>query len=154
MKASDAPRTGTLHTSVESQRLAGEASMYNNQALMLSNQGDLSGAERLHLKALDLKLRGMGPNAFSTSITFNALGELYVTMGRLNDAENNFNRAIKIRDSQPGSNYAFDAAVSRENLAQVYEIRGDLVKAKEIRLSAGKLNIACGHFQVSSSNKL
>lgn len=115
MQAANAPPTGTLHTSPASLNLANEAGMYNNQALALSNTGDLLGAERLHLRALDLKQRGLGPNAYTTSITHNALGELYLKMNRLDDAEAQLIKAIAIRNSQPGSNYAFDAGISRES---------------------------------------
>lgn len=62
------------------------------------------------------------------------------------DAESNFKNAIEIRNMYPKE--VFDAAVSRENLAQTYEARGQLSKAKEVRLSVGKLNIACANYKV------
>lgn len=142
----DAPMTGTAHTSMESMAVAQQAAELNNEGLRLSGAGDFAGAERLHLKALDIKLRGMGPTAFSTSISYNELGETYIKMRELEKAESNLKKAIEIRNMYPDN--AFDAAVSRENLAQVYEMRGDLAKAKETRLSAGKLNIACAHYKV------
>lgn len=144
-KVVDTPMTTTIHSS-ESMAVAQEAVALNNEGLRLSETGDFAGAERLHLKALDIKLRGMGPSAFSTSISYNELGETYIRMHELEKAESNLKKAIEIRNMYP--NHAFDAAVSREYLAQVYEMRGDLVKAKETRLSAGKLNIACAHDRV------
>ena len=145
-KVVNTPMTGTVYTSLESLAIFQEAAAPNNEALRLSRAGDLAGAERLHLKALDVKLRNMGPTAFSTSISYNELGETYLKMRELEKAESNLKKAIEIRSMYP--TYAFDAAVSREYLAQVYEMRGDLVKAKKTRLSAGKLSIACAYHMV------
>lgn len=70
-------------------------------------------------------------------------------MGKLDEAESNLKKAIATRNGA-GAQYAFDAAVSRENLAQVYEARRDLQKAKETRLSAGKLSMARANYSVRS----
>jgi tetratricopeptide (TPR) repeat protein len=118
--------------------------LLNNHALQLSNKGHLADAENLHLRALSIKEQFDGPNSFSTSITRNALGELYLKLGQPNEAEENFRKAVAIRDAA-GAQYAFDAAVSRENLAQVYEMKGDSKRAEEIRISAGKLNMVCAN---------
>lgn len=136
-----------MHTSPEAFALVAQASQLNNQALALSRSGDFAGAERLHNQALDLKLRSIGPQAYSTSSTHNALGELYLKMNKLDQAEAQLHKAIAIRNIQPGA-ASFDTAVSRESLAQVFEAKGDLKKAKETRLSAGKLNIACAYENV------
>lgn len=139
--------SASVHTSPESFALVNQAANLNNRALQHSQNGDWSGAERMHLEALELKMQSIGPNAYSTSITYHALGELYLKMGRLDEAEAQLHKAIAIRNIQPGA-ASFDTAVSRESLAQVYEAKGDLKKAKETRLSAGKLNIACAHEKV------
>jgi hypothetical protein len=44
-----------------------------------------------------------------------------------------------------------DAAVSRENLAQVYEMRGDTKSDKKIWNSAGKANMVCANHMVHCS---
>ncbi|KDQ63533.1 hypothetical protein JAAARDRAFT_75870 [Jaapia argillacea MUCL 33604] len=114
----------------------------NNQALQLDREGDLEGALRLHLQALDVKERGYGPDHTATAITRNALGELYMRMGKLDEAEENLKIAIRIRDNRRA---AFDAAVSRENLAQLYEMKGNLREAKDIRLSGGN-QLCCSNY--------
>lgn len=144
--------SATVHTSPESFALVNQAANLNNRALQHSQNGDWSGAERMHLEALELKMQSMGPNAYSTSTTHSALGELYLKMNRLDEAEAQLHKAVTIRNVQPGP-ASFDTAVSRESLAQVYEAKGDLKKAKETRLSAGKLNIACAHEKVYDAQR-
>ncbi|KAF8974042.1 hypothetical protein BDZ97DRAFT_2053638 [Flammula alnicola] len=107
-------------------------SQLNNQALAATRNGDLATAERLNLEAIATKERGLGLDHPTTALSYNALGELYLKQKRLDEAENYLMKAVAIRNVKGA---AFDAAVSRENLAQLQELRGDLVKAKEIRLT-------------------
>ncbi|KAI0052887.1 hypothetical protein FA95DRAFT_1553186 [Auriscalpium vulgare] len=65
-------------------------------------------------------------------------------MGRLNDAEDQLNKALDVR-SKIGP--PFDAAVTRENLAQLYEMRGNIEASKEMRMRGSPDQIACGHYQ-------
>jgi hypothetical protein len=70
------------------------------------------------------------PSRLSTALSRNALGELYVKLGRLYGAEVNLKNAVTVRNhGAPGP--AFDTAVSRENIAQLYEIMADIKAAKE-----------------------
>ncbi|TFK57068.1 hypothetical protein OE88DRAFT_1650632 [Heliocybe sulcata] len=119
-----------------------EAISLNQQALQLERSGDFQGAERLHIRALEIKERA-APRHVTTAITLNALGELYLKLDRLAEAETYLNRAIDIRGAV-GSK--FDFAVSRENLAQVYEKRGHLQRAKEIRLESAP-NVCCSNYK-------
>lgn len=123
----------------------------NNLALQAEQSGDLVRAENLHLEALAIKEMGLGPNSLSTAISQNALGELYITLGRLDDAETYLRKAIAIRNH---AGPAFDAAVSRENLAQLYELRGDLKQAKEIRLYGAPDHLSCGYYHVNIFSSL
>jgi hypothetical protein len=59
-----------------------------------------------------------------------------------NEAEENFKQVIAIRNAA-GPQYSFNAAVSRENLTQVYEMRDDMKSTKEIQNSAGEANMVC-----------
>lgn len=121
------------------------AAQLNNDALQAERNGDLVTAERLHLEALAIKEQHMGVNSVATALTRNALGELYMKLNRLDDAELNFRKAIEIRNS---AGPLFDAAVSRENLAQLMEVRGDLKLAKDTRLVGDPDNMVCGHYRV------
>jgi len=67
-----------------------------------------------------------------------------------NKAEENFKQVITICNTARPQ-YSFDAAVSRENLAQVYEIRGNTKSAKEIQNSAGKAKMVCTNHIVHHS---
>lgn len=121
----------------------GEAIQNNNEGLALKQSGMHEAAEQKYLRALDLKLKHIGENAITTALSHNALGELYIAMNRLDDAEKHLKLAVKIRNADGPT---FDAATSRENLAVVYEMRGDLKAAKQMRKSAGKY--ACGNYDV------
>ena len=113
----------------------------NNQALQASRDGDLLRAESLHLEAIAIKENGVGPSAVSTALSRNALGELYVELGRLDAAEVNLKKAVEIRNH---AGPAFDAAVSRENLAQLYEIKGDLSLPKKPGSMVLQINYPAG----------
>jgi tetratricopeptide (TPR) repeat protein len=124
-------------------RAMGEAIQNNNQGLALKQSGQYEAAEKKYLKALDLKLKHIGETAITTALSHNALGELYIVMDRLDEAEKHLELAVKIRNADGPT---FDAATSRENLATIYEMRGDLLAAKQMRKSTGKY--ACGNYDV------
>jgi len=119
----------------------GEAIQNNNEGLALKQRGMYEAAEQKYLRALDLKLTHIGENTITTALSHNALGELYIVMDRLDDAERQLEAAVEIRNADGPT---FDAATSRENLATVYEMRGNLVAAKQMRKSTGKY--ACGNY--------
>ncbi|KAF8582098.1 hypothetical protein K439DRAFT_1308471, partial [Ramaria rubella] len=120
-----------------------EAVSLNNEALQLSNQGDNAGAERLHKRALVLKESAHGPNSIQAALTRNALGEVQLRQGKLEEAEVNLRKAVAVRNS---SGPAFDAAVSRENLAQVLEAKGKFLEAKQIRDQGRPDKLSCGNY--------
>lgn len=118
---------------------------YNNKALQASRNGDFATAERLHLQAIKVKEAGLGSDAVGTALSYNAIGELYTEMKKLDKAEEYLLKAVAIRNVKGDF---FDGAVSRENLAQLEELKGNLSKAKEIRLSGGPDKLACGSSEV------
>jgi tetratricopeptide (TPR) repeat protein len=118
----------------------------NNRAHALSNQGDYAGAEALYKEALVIKENSFGPDSIQAALTRNSLGEQQLRLGKLDDAEENLRKAVEIRNAQKAG---FDAAVSRENLAQVLEAKGDLVGAKAMRASGAPNEISCGNYNVS-----
>lgn len=118
---------------------------YNNKALQASYNGDFATAERLHLDAIRVKEAGLGTDAVGTALSYNAIGELYLKMKQPDKAEEYLLKAVAIRNVEGDP---FDGAVSRENLAQLEELKGNLSKAKEVRLSGAPDKIACGNDQV------
>lgn len=138
-----------LDASVNPSKAAAEAVMIgtqlNNEALAAERSGDLSKAESLHLQAVAIKERGLGLDHVTTALSYNALGELYLKQKKVEDAEKYLNKAVSIRNRKGP---AFDAAVSRENLAQLHELRGDFTKAKETRLIGAPDKLACSNYQV------
>ncbi len=121
----------------------GEAIQNNNEGLALMQSGQYQAAEQKYLRALDIKLKHIGEDAITTALSHNALGELYIAMNRLDDAERHLRIAVRIRNLDGPT---FDAAASRENLAIVYEMRGNLRAAKQMRKSTGVY--ACGNDDV------
>ncbi|CAD6444676.1 25b47abe-3111-4d47-b8a6-6496d51a7e3f [Sclerotinia trifoliorum] len=76
------------------------------------------------------------------------LGELYLKMeGRWEDAR----RFLEHADAIRGSIDDFDAACTRDNLGQLWEIKGDMVKAKAAR-ERDPNSIVCSNFNCSLSS--
>ncbi|KAG8944124.1 hypothetical protein FRC04_002162 [Tulasnella sp. 424] len=111
-----------------------EAVILNNQAVLLSKTGDDGDSEHLHRKALELKIANFGSDSITTAISYNALGEALLS---------------KEKDARGP---AFDAAVSRENLARVYEAQGKWVQAKELRTRRTE-EMVCSNYQVNNFAK-
>jgi Flp pilus assembly protein TadD len=120
-----------------------EAAEINNQALSLSRQGNYADAENLHLQALHIKLDAVGENDLTTATTRNALGELYLKMGKITDAEEQLKKAVSVRMR---NGPAYDAAVSVKNLGQVHEVKGDFEEARRVRLSHPADIMVCGNY--------
>ncbi|KAI0651881.1 hypothetical protein C8Q79DRAFT_935262 [Trametes meyenii] len=125
----------------------------NNQALRLERQGDLQGAEQAHLEAIRVKKAGFGMEHFTTAVSYNGLGELYLKMERLEQAEEYLNKALRVRRR---SGPKPDLAVTRDNLGKLYEMKGDLKAARDIRMEGvPDNNIACSNYNCASlSNSL
>ena len=121
-------------------------SQLNNEALRLEREGDLAGAERLHLEAIEVKEEGLGVDHFTTAVSYNGLGELYLKANKLDKAEEYLNKALYARER---SGPRADLAVTRDNLAKLFEKKGDLEAAGRIRRDGAPDNIACGNYDVS-----
>lgn len=119
----------------------------NNIAHQLGNQGNHLEAERLHTEALNLKLIATGPESVTYALSANALAETQMKLGKWDEAEKNLLDAVRIRDAVTDKSQLFDAAVSRDLLGQVYEYRGDLKKAREVRVKNPN-NMTCSHYEV------
>lgn len=103
----------------------------NNLAFQAKLRGDFQEAERIYLLAIEVKERYLEPNSTITAISQNMLGEVYIKMGKIEEAERQLKRAMTARNE---AGTAFDAAVTRENLAQLSEMKGKMSEAKELRL--------------------
>ncbi|KAG9219668.1 hypothetical protein CCMSSC00406_0006010 [Pleurotus cornucopiae] len=114
----------------------------NNQAYQAKLRGDFPEAERLYLSAIDVKERHLGPNAITTALSRNALGEVYLQMGKMEEAEDNLTKVLAVRSA---GGPPFDAAVTRENLAQLAEMKGQMSQAKALRLRGAPNTIVCAN---------
>lgn len=77
-----------------------EAANLNNEAIALEAAGDYDGAEKKHLLALELKRNSACAKPHITAITENGLGELYLKMGKLDQAEKLLRSAYCGRNSK------------------------------------------------------
>ncbi|EMR90339.1 putative tetratricopeptide repeat family protein [Botrytis cinerea BcDW1] len=122
-----------------------EAGQWNNQANQLEARGDFTGAEGLFLRSLARKIEITGEDSIQTALARNSLGELYLKMeGKLDDAQKMLEEADRIRSVIND----FDAACTRDNLGQLWEMKGDVVKAREAR-ERNPENMICSNFNVS-----
>ncbi|KAH9944414.1 uncharacterized protein BXZ73DRAFT_96903 [Epithele typhae] len=119
------PRPSTSDAALE------EAASLSTKARQLGARGSYYEAERLFHQALEL----VSPSTPSTSPTFarlsNGLGETYLHMGRLDDAEQWFSKSLDV--SVAIREFA-EIASSRENLARVQRAKRELFKAKALRM--------------------
>lgn len=67
----------------------------NNEGNAARARGDLATAERLHLQALQLKIRGFGDESVQPALSYNTLGETYLKMGKLDKVERNLKKALR-----------------------------------------------------------
>jgi tetratricopeptide (TPR) repeat protein len=88
------------------------------------NQGKLTEAEQMYLRALRGKVAALGPEHTSTLNTVNNLGNLYYNQGKLAEAEQMYLRALqgykKALGDGPALNY-LPALNTFENLGDLYE---------------------------------
>lgn len=138
--------TAHINPSVSQAVAVGDATSLNNMGRSLYNQRRYAEAEAMYKQSLEVKLAHFGANSHTVAIAYNALGEVYIKLGCLDEAKENLQRAIAIVTNL---NSVHDTAYYRENLAKVYEMRGDLPKARDERLRGTSTNIMCGNDDVS-----
>src|SRR5690242_3948135 len=149
----------------------------NNEATQLEMAGDFAASEAKYLEALQIRRSAPGIPDISVALTLNALGELYLKMGRLDDAERMLIDADAIRSGKysvlptPYRPYGchwscaitngnltdeddFDCACTRDNIGRLYEMKGDFDKAKEWRLKGLENNhMLCSNFDVGINRR-
>jgi tetratricopeptide (TPR) repeat protein len=129
---------------VESATFLQNAWGLNNRGVQAAKRGNHAEAERLHTEALNLKKLAEGPDSVGYALSANHLGEAQIHLGKWDAAEKNLQDAVRIRNN---AGPEFDAAVSRDNLARIYEKKGDFTKARSIRLTFPQ-KMACSYYEV------
>jgi len=117
---------------------------------MFRQQNLHAQAEPRQKEIVELDKKIYGPDASSTGLSWNKLGEIQFEMNNFTEAEPSLKRAVEIREALGED---FDTSVSRDNLARVYEAQGRLEEAKAMRMKGrAAQNITCGNFSVRNSN--
>ncbi|KAF4574293.1 hypothetical protein EYR40_005989 [Pleurotus pulmonarius] len=119
----------------------------NTQAYQAQRAGNLEEAERLFLHTIELKERHSGPNSVTVATSRGMLGEVYLKMGKIEEAEYNLKKAMEVM-SQTGAS-SFNTAITRENLAQLAEMKGDMGEAKALRLGGAPNVMACANSEIA-----
>ncbi|KAG8924422.1 hypothetical protein FRC01_011541 [Tulasnella sp. 417] len=120
-----------------------DASILSHETVLRIKAGDDEDSEWRHRQALELKIANFGTNSVNTAISYNGLGEALLRKDKLAEAEEAFMKAIVIREAKGP---VFDAAVSRENLACVYEAQGRWNQARELR-TRSRENMVCSNYK-------
>lgn len=127
----------------ETEALVGEAPQLTPESLEYIQRGDkISCNEQQYKAAIATREFLLGPSDPATAKCYNGLGDLYIKLGRLEEAEEYLSRALQVRSSGP----LFDAAVTRDNLGCIYEMKGDIQKAREMRITDE--HVICGLYEV------
>ena len=121
----------------------GKGAELNSQAYLKRCAGDFKGAERAYLGAIKIREQGLGKDHHLTAISYNSLGELYMVMGELGTAEEYLDKALAIRATK---GLPVDLAITRDNLGRLFEMKGDLKAAADIRRQGGPDNVACSNY--------
>jgi len=125
----------------------------SNQASTLFTAGRYREAIEMHKKVLATKVRAHGDESVPVALTYNAMGESYLKMGSLVEAEEVFLKALHVRDDKAfgglGLGPRNDAAATRDNIGQLREAQGRFEEARNIRLKGvDKGEMMCGSYQV------
>ncbi|KAJ8697482.1 hypothetical protein PTI98_004285 [Pleurotus ostreatus] len=75
-------------------------------------------------------------------------GEAYLKMGKIEEAIDNLKKAMAMMSESGVS--SFNAAVTREDVAQLAEMKGEVGEAKALRLGGASNAMACTNPEVRS----
>lgn len=120
-----------------------DAAIVSYETVVRTKAGDDEDSEQRHRQALELKIANFGTDSLNTAFGYNALGEALLRKDEFAEAEEVLIKAIVIREAKGP---AFNAAVSRENLACVYETQGRWAQAKELR-TRNREKMVCSHYK-------
>lgn len=113
-----------------------EAERLHNQAEALRLQGKYAEATVLGEKALTIRQKLLGDNHLDVGVSFNTLGELYTSQGRYLEAESFYQKSLDIiredlrKQNLPDDN--FGVAVLLSNLGGLYLLQGKYDEAEQL----------------------
>ncbi|KAI0374204.1 hypothetical protein BV20DRAFT_1118249 [Pilatotrama ljubarskyi] len=132
----------SLAAQPDSDAVLSEALSLSSKARQLDARGNYHEAERLLHRALELVEPHKPASDSTVAALWNALGEIYLHMGRLDDAERWLHKSldvsVAVRDFK-------EIATTRENLARVSQARSELLKAKALRMLGAPDDMRCGN---------
>jgi tetratricopeptide (TPR) repeat protein len=106
---------------------------------------------KLHQEVLKGKLKVHGNKSVMVGISYSNIGQVLKTLGRYEEAIENLEKALAIREKAKGEER--DAAVTRDELGCCYQALGQVEKAREIRLKKGIDAVICSNEPCSCSAK-
>ncbi len=105
------------------------------QATLAKDKGDYNISEPLFIQALAI----VEANSIAAAGINNNLGTLFLQMGRLDEAQPQFEKALTIYKNTNGANLT-DYVLTEENLAALYNLRGDTQKALSLLSETVSIN--------------
>lgn len=105
------------------------------QATLAKDRGAYEISEPLFKQALSL----VDSDGLNAAVIYNNLGILYQQMGRLEDAQKQFNAALNIYQHNTSAS-PIDYILTEENLATLYSLKGDTEKALSLLSETARLN--------------
>ncbi|MCP4544851.1 MAG: tetratricopeptide repeat protein, partial [bacterium] len=109
--------------------------LLNDVGYYLDDRADYDRAERLYLRALEIREEILGSKHPNVAVSLNNLGLLYDNQGKYEAAEPLYQRSLEIREEVRGSNHP-SVATSLNNLAALYQTQGKSEKAEPLYLRA------------------
>jgi serine/threonine protein kinase/tetratricopeptide (TPR) repeat protein len=104
----------------------------SNLAELLANRGEPGQAEDLLKRSLQIKRRLPDADESDIASSYNSLGKHYELLGNYNDAELNYQEALRIRVKLAGGRLDPAVATSIGSIGSVLEDRGDLAGAEKL----------------------
>jgi len=121
----------------------------NNLALLYTDLGRFSEAEKLFKDAIALRKKMLGENHPEFAQSINGLGILFYNMGRFNDAENYYKTALKIiREKYSEKHISY--AIYTNNLALLYNDMGRFEEAEKLYKKSINIFKIMNHFYVTA----
>uniref|UniRef100_A0A0G4F4S4 Uncharacterized protein n=1 Tax=Chromera velia CCMP2878 TaxID=1169474 RepID=A0A0G4F4S4_9ALVE len=107
------------------------STLLNNLGLLLQDQGDLQGAEKLLREALEVRRQTLGDRHPHTLISINHLGMLLNDQGDLQGAEKLLREALEVRRQTLGDRHPH-TLISINHLGMLLNDQGDLQGAEKL----------------------
>ncbi|RPD62977.1 hypothetical protein L226DRAFT_31589 [Lentinus tigrinus ALCF2SS1-7] len=120
-----------------------EAMTLAGKARQLDARGSHYEAERFFHRALELIDPSVPTSHATLASIWNSLGELYLHMGRFDEAEQWFTKSLDISGSIRDLK---EISTSRENLARVQRAQSELLKAKALKMMGAPDDMRCGNY--------